>query len=41
MDCVKSCDNLTNPLTKALIKERIWNALKGDGTKTHTIMSHI
>ena len=29
MVSAKSCDDLTNSLTKALIREKIWNALKG------------
>ena len=30
---VKSCDNLTDPLTKALTRARVWNTSRGMGLK--------
>ncbi|KAK4402384.1 hypothetical protein Sango_0979100 [Sesamum angolense] len=33
VDYVKSCDNLADPLTKALARERVWNTSRGMGLK--------
>lgn len=33
IEYVKSCDNLTDPLTKALTRERVWNTSRGMGLK--------
>jgi hypothetical protein len=33
VDYIKSCDNLANPFTKALARERVWNTLRGMGLK--------
>ena len=30
---VKSCDNLADPLTKVLTRERVWNTSRGMGLK--------
>ena len=30
---VRSCDNLADPLTKALARDRVWNTSKGMGLK--------
>ena len=33
IEYVKSCDNLADPLTKALTRERVWNTSRGMGLK--------
>ena len=33
VDYVKSCDNLADPLTKALTRDRVWNTSRGMGLK--------
>jgi hypothetical protein len=33
VDYIKSCDNLANPFTKALARERVWNTSRGMGLK--------
>ena len=33
IEYVKSCDNLANPLTKALTRERVWNTSREMGLK--------
>ena len=38
---VRSNDSLVDPFTKALAKDRVWNTLRGMGTKVHRIMSHV
>ena len=34
MDYIKSNDNLTDPFTKALAKDRVWNTSRGMGLKS-------
>jgi hypothetical protein len=33
VDYIKSCDNLADPFTKALARERVWNTSRGMGLK--------
>ena len=33
VDYIKSCDNLADPFTKALVRERVWNTSRGMGLK--------
>ena len=33
VDYIKSCDNLVDPFTKALARERVWNTSRGMGLK--------
>ena len=33
VDYVKSCDNLADPLTKALTREKVWSTSRGMGLK--------
>ena len=33
VDYIKSNDNLADPFTKALAKDRVWNTLRGMGLK--------
>ena len=33
VDYVKSCDNITDPLTKALTREKVWSTSRGMGSK--------
>lgn len=33
VDYVKSCDNLAEPLTKALTRDRVWNTSRAMGLK--------
>ena len=41
VDFIKSNDNLADPFTKALVKDRGLEYIEGDGTKVHRIMSHV
>ena len=34
MDYIKSNENLADPFTKALAKDRVWNTLRGMGLKS-------
>ena len=33
VDYVKSCDNLADPLTKAITREKVWSTSRGIGLK--------
>ena len=41
VDYIKSNDNLADPFTKALAKDRVWNTSRGMGLKVQRIMSQV